>query len=134
MAPLFHISSAANRESILVHGLDWRRMGAARGIAGSTEPEEEGVFLCRDDFEAGFFRDVNNTGGPVDLWVVMGMDEESLIDAGSGFCYFPGKIPPTQVSLTDWPQDLGRQRDGAETAADPKRTKKQRKKQPRAGK
>ena len=30
-------------------------MGAARGIAGSMTPEENGVFLCRDEFEARFF-------------------------------------------------------------------------------
>jgi hypothetical protein len=48
MPRLFHVSSAANRKSILAHGLDWTRMGAARGIAGSTTPEQEGVFLCRD--------------------------------------------------------------------------------------
>jgi len=49
MVRLFHVSSAANRKSILAHGLDWTRMGAARGIAGSTTPEQEGVFLCRDE-------------------------------------------------------------------------------------
>jgi hypothetical protein len=38
-------------------------MGAARGIAGSMAPEENGVFLCRDEFEARFFTDLNNTGG-----------------------------------------------------------------------
>jgi len=43
-----------NRESILAHGLDWTRMGAAPGIAGSPVPEDDGVFLCRDEFEAGF--------------------------------------------------------------------------------
>ena len=63
MPPLFQVSSAANRESIRSHGLDWTRMGAARGIAGSTTPEENGVFLCRDEFEARFFTDLNNTGG-----------------------------------------------------------------------
>ena len=35
MTRLFHVSSALNRESILAHGLDWTRMGAAPGIAGS---------------------------------------------------------------------------------------------------
>ncbi len=54
MACLFHVTSAVNRESILAHGLDWTRMGAAPGIAGSPVPEDDGVFLCRDEFEAGF--------------------------------------------------------------------------------
>jgi hypothetical protein len=38
-------------------------------------PEEEGVFLCRDEFEAGFFVQINNTGGPVDVWAVTGSRE-----------------------------------------------------------
>jgi hypothetical protein len=45
---LFHVSSAANRDSIGVHGLDWTQMGAA---------------------------------------------------AGSGFSYYPAKIPPGQVMM-----------------------------------
>ena len=73
MPCLFHVSSAANRESILAHGLDWTRMGVARGLAGSTAAEEEGVFLCQDQFEARFFVDMNNTGDPVDVWAVTGV-------------------------------------------------------------
>ena len=84
MALLFHVTSAMNRESILVHGLDWTRMGAAPGIAGSPVPEEDGVFLCRDEFEAGFFVRMNNTGGPVDVWAVTGVDEQRLVTTGSG--------------------------------------------------
>jgi len=105
MARLFHVSSAANRESILAHGLDWTRMGAAPGIAGSTAPEQEGVFLCRDEFEAGFFVRINNTGGPVDVWVVTGIEADELLDGGSGFGYFPSSIPPADVTLADWPGD-----------------------------
>jgi hypothetical protein len=104
-ARLFHVSSAANRESILAHGLDWTRMGAARGIAGSTSPEQEGVFLCLDEFEAGFFVQINNTGGPVDVWMVTGIEADELVDGGSGFGYFPSPIPPAQVTLADRPQD-----------------------------
>src|ERR1700730_17121550 len=89
MPPLFHVSSAANRETDRAHGLDWNRMGAARGIAGSMTPEENGVFLCRDEFEARFFTDLNNTGGPVDVWVVTGVAESELVTGGSGVCYFP---------------------------------------------
>jgi hypothetical protein len=43
----FHATFAANRESIARHGLDWTRM-AGSGIAGSRDPEAEGVFLCAD--------------------------------------------------------------------------------------
>jgi hypothetical protein len=32
----YHATSSENRDSIRSHGLDWKRMGAARGIAGST--------------------------------------------------------------------------------------------------
>jgi hypothetical protein len=35
MPALFHVTSELNRESIRTHGLDWSRMGAAHGIAGS---------------------------------------------------------------------------------------------------
>jgi hypothetical protein len=129
MALLFHVTSAMNRESVLAHGLDWTRMGTAPGIAGSPAPEEEGVFLCRDDFEAGFFVRMNNTGGPVDVWAVTGVDEQRLVTTGSGFCYLPARIPRGQVSLADWPsgerppQVHGR-----------KQKTKQRKKKPRTGK
>lgn len=43
--PHFHVSSSHNRASIGAHGLDWDRMGAAPGIAGSPVPEQEGCFL-----------------------------------------------------------------------------------------
>jgi hypothetical protein len=128
MPPLFHVSSAANRESIRSHGLDWTRMGAPRGIAGSMTPEENAVFLCRDEFEARFFIDLNNTGGPVDVWVVTGVDESGLVTGGSGFCYFPAPISPAQVTLADWPQGQ------SVTAVRGQRKKRQRKKTPRAGK
>jgi hypothetical protein len=97
----FHVSSVANRESIRVHGLDWTRMGAARGIAGSTVPEADGVFLCRDEFTASFFVRINNTGDPVDVWAVSGIDEEQMLDNGSGFFYFPGRISAGQVALIE---------------------------------
>ena len=129
MAHLFHVTSVLNRESILAHGLDWTRMGAAPGIAGSSLPEEDGVFLCRDDFEAGFFVQMNNTGGPVDVWVVTGVKESELVTGDSGFCYLPAAISPAQVTLADWPQ--GQSVTGA---ARGQRKNKQRKKTPRPGK
>jgi hypothetical protein len=99
MTCLFHVSSAANRDSILAHGLDWTRMGAACGIADSTVPEADGVFLCADEF----FVQMNNTGGPVDIWAVTGIEERQLIESGSGFSYFPARIPPSQVALIERP-------------------------------
>ena len=71
-------------------------MGAARGIAGSTQPEKHGIFLCRDEFEAAWFVQMNNTGGPVDVWTVADIEDAQLIDGGSGFEYFPGPIPPVR--------------------------------------
>jgi hypothetical protein len=80
------VSSVLNRHSIAQYGLDWARMGAAPGIAGSRRPEVEGVFL-----------QISNTGGPVDLWSVDGIDEGLLLDHGSGFVYLPGRIPAARV-------------------------------------
>lgn len=128
MTGLFRVTSALNRDSILAHGLDWTRMGAAPGIAGSLTPEEEGVFLCRDEFEADFFVRINNSGGPVDVWAVAGIKEDELITAGYGFGYFPARIPPSQVTLANGPPE-------EPAPASPRRRhkKKQRKKKPRAG-
>ncbi|WP_340374433.1 hypothetical protein U5640_04140 [Streptomyces sp. SS7] len=95
----FHVSSVLNRRSITRHGLDWARMGAARGIAGSRRPEVEGVFVCRGEEEVGFFLQINNTGGPVDLWSVDGIDEGLLLDNGNGFVYVPSRIPAERVRL-----------------------------------
>lgn len=95
----FHVSSVLNRQSIARHGLDPARMGAAPGIAGSRRPEAEGVFLCRYEEEADFFLRINNTGGPVDLWCVEGVDEALLLDNGHGFLYLPGRIPAARVRL-----------------------------------
>jgi hypothetical protein len=99
MPRLFHVTSVLNRESIMAHGLDWTLMGAALGIAGSSRPEEDGVFLCLGEFDVGFFVRMNNTGGPVDVWAVDGIDEEQLITTDNGFSYFPARIPPHQVTL-----------------------------------
>ncbi|HEV2634651.1 MAG TPA: hypothetical protein VGX23_05860 [Actinocrinis sp.] len=60
----FHVSSVLNRESIAKHGLDWARMSAAPGIAGSRSPEAEGAFVCRGEDDVSFFLMINNTGGP----------------------------------------------------------------------
>jgi hypothetical protein len=97
---LFHVSSRLNRESITEHGLDWRLMSDAPGIAGSTAPEIEGIFLCTDVGEADYFVRLNNTGGPVDVWQVDGVEVEQLLDAGSGYWYLPRPVPPASVRLT----------------------------------
>jgi hypothetical protein len=59
-------SASHNRASILEHGLDWRRMGAAPGIAGSRQPEADGVFLAEAADIAFFF----GFARPLDVWAV----------------------------------------------------------------
>ncbi|GAA4395321.1 hypothetical protein GCM10023147_28410 [Tsukamurella soli] len=102
----YHVSSSTNRESIATHGLDPRRMGAARGIAGSRQPEREGCFLARGEAGWRFFVDLNSTGGPVDVWRVRGVEAGTLVTSLEGFCYFPGAIPADRVELVE--QDAAR--------------------------
>jgi hypothetical protein len=97
----FHVSSSANRESIANHGLDWRRMGAARGIAGSRRPEQRGCFIARGVFEYRWFVRMNNTGGPVDVWQVHGIDAATLVTSPEGFLYFPGVISADRLTLVE---------------------------------
>jgi len=49
---------------------------------------------------------VNNTGGPVDVWAVDGIDEQMLVVTGEGYSYFPGRIPPDALTLLE--QNLSR--------------------------
>jgi hypothetical protein len=96
---LFHVTSVLNRESIEIHGLDWSKMGVARGIAGSHRPEEEGCFVCFDEMDAHWFVRMNNTDGPVDVWAIDDLDEGALVVSGEGFSYFPGCIPADKLTL-----------------------------------
>ncbi|HEY1737514.1 MAG TPA: hypothetical protein VGI86_02325 [Acidimicrobiia bacterium] len=102
---LFHVTSVHNRESIQTFGLDWTRMAAARGIAGSRRPEQDGCFLCRSEFEMEWIVGLNNTGGPVDVWAVDGVDVVELVESPEGFLYLPGCIAVEQLQLwrTDCP-------------------------------
>jgi len=74
-------------------------MREARGVAGSAAPEQEGVFLCSSEHEAGFFLRFNNGDGPLDLWSVEGVEENELIESPEGFEFVGRPIPPSQVSL-----------------------------------
>jgi hypothetical protein len=94
----YHVSSVRNRESISQHGLDVSRMSFARGIAGSTTPEQQGSFLCFDEFTVEFFIGLNNTGTAVDVWAVDGLDTSVLVEV-NGFSYYPGQVPPSQLQL-----------------------------------
>jgi hypothetical protein len=97
--PYWHVTSSRNRQSILEHGLDWRRMAFAPGIAGSPVPEQEGCFLSAMEFDVEFFVRMNNTGGPVDVWEVSGVDPDALRQSPEGFWYLPGAIAPRQLRL-----------------------------------
>jgi hypothetical protein len=97
---MFHVTSSKNRASILANGLDWRLMGASWGIAGSQGPEQQGCFLCRSEWEADWFVRMNNTGGPVDVWAVDGVDEAQLVESPEGYPYLPATIPPSSDGST----------------------------------
>jgi hypothetical protein len=97
----FHVSSSRNRASIAKYGLDISRMGAARGIAGSYSPEQQGCFLALDEYERRWFVQVNNTGGSVDVWAVSGVDRDDLVISPENYHFLPGRIPPDRVRLVE---------------------------------
>lgn len=99
MTAYLHVTSSRNRSSILRHGLDWTRMGAAPGIAGSSGPEVDGCFLCVDEFEDEWFIKMNNTGGPVDVWEVDGVSRDELVESSNGHQYVSRKIEPNDLRL-----------------------------------
>lgn len=96
--PLYHVTSVRNRASIQARGIDVGRMGAARGIAGSREPEQDGCFVTQDEWTADWFVRMNGTGGPVDVWEV-DVDEAELVDDPGGFLYVPGTVEPARLRL-----------------------------------
>lgn len=99
MPTRYHVTSALNRASISRYGLDWSRMGAARGIAGSHRPEQQGCFLAADEGERDWFVQMNNTGGAVDVWEVQGIDADDLTQSPEGHYYFPGVISAAKLRL-----------------------------------
>jgi hypothetical protein len=74
-------------------------MKDAPGIAGSRRPEQDGCFLCLDEWEVDWFVSMNNTGGPVDVWAVDGVDEKELVESPEGHHYLASPIPPERLSL-----------------------------------
>lgn len=97
-----HVTRSVNRASIKTHGLDWTRMTNVPGIAGSTTPERQAVFLEAEG-TGSFFRSM--TTDATDVWAVNvdGLWLESAPDASSGFddgwsmCASP--IPPSRLAL-----------------------------------
>jgi hypothetical protein len=98
---MYHVTSSRNRGSIEVHGLDWLLMTTSPGIAGSREPEVDGIFVCPDTFTVDFFVGLNNTGGPVDVWAIDDVDQSHLVETSSGFTYLPSRISPERLTLLD---------------------------------
>ena len=96
---MFHVTSVRNRTSIRTYGLDVACMGVARGIAGSTRPEAQGVFLSSAQWDVDWFVRMNKTGGPVDVWRVDGVDSDQLVGNGNGYFYLPGRIPADRLTL-----------------------------------
>lgn len=91
------MTSSLNRASIQSFGLDWSLMGAAQGIAGSVKPEVEGCFVCVDgDLDAGWFIQMNTTGGPMDVWEIQGV---VLVEDSNSFMYLRRKVPAEDVTL-----------------------------------
>ena len=75
-------------------------MEAAPGIAGSLAPEVEGCFLCVDgELEAEWFIQMNNTGGPLDVWQVSGVDPDELVETSNGFVYVPRAVSKEDLVL-----------------------------------
>lgn len=74
-------------------------MRDAPGIAGSPDPEQEGCFVCRDEREVDWFIRMNNTGGPIDVWAIEGVDEHELVESPEGYPYLAAPIPPEQIAL-----------------------------------
>jgi hypothetical protein len=74
-------------------------MRDAPGIAGSGHAEQEGCFLCLDESEVDWFVAMNNTGGPVDVWAVEGVDENELVESPEGHHYLAAPITPERLAL-----------------------------------
>jgi hypothetical protein len=73
-------------------------MGPARGIAGSRSAEVEGCFLG-EEHDVDWFVRMNNTGTPVDVWAVDGVDGDQLVTTGNGYRYLPGSVAADFLTL-----------------------------------
>jgi hypothetical protein len=93
---MFHVTATENRQSILRHGLDWRQMGTAPGIAGSLEPELPAVFLCESRDETGFFTRMSRL--PADIWAVR-VDGLWVESGPDGWIILPEPVPPQRLRL-----------------------------------
>jgi hypothetical protein len=101
----FHVTSSLNRASIQTNGLDWRRMGIARGIAGSRQPEAEGIFLVHDEFNVEWFAHMGLEAEheSLDVWAVT-LPDDPAIDPETEYPLVTEPIPPEAIRLhtPDW--------------------------------
>jgi hypothetical protein len=101
----FHVSSSLNRASIERHGLDWRLMGAAPGIAGSRGPEEQGIFLVTDAWDVEWFAQMGLEAGhaSIDVWRVS-LPSNMELSNGAEYPLITEPIPPEAIALhqKDW--------------------------------
>lgn len=74
-------------------------MGLAPGIAGSRTPEVDGIFLCVYWGEDEWFTQLNNTGGPVDIWEVRGVSSDELVESTEGHLYIRRPVAPEHLRL-----------------------------------
>jgi hypothetical protein len=101
----FHATFAKNRESILRHGLDYRRM-VGPGIAGSLKAEAPGVFLTYDLESAHWFARMGRRG-PVDIWAADLVEVWLIGDPGASgggddiWMISSQPIEPTQLTLIE---------------------------------
>ena len=95
---MFHLTAAKNRESILLHGLDWQQMGDRGGIAGSRSPELSAIFLCENREETSFF--LNMARWACDLWAVR-VAGLWLENGPSGWVIVPQVITPDRIRLVE---------------------------------
>jgi hypothetical protein len=95
---MFHATAVANRESISMHGIDWRRMETATGIAGSRQPELAAVFLCESHEEVEFFTKMARV--PTDIWAVR-VDGLWLENGPDGWIILPEPIGPERLRLVE---------------------------------
>lgn len=95
---MFHVTATANRESIEQHGLDWRRMTASCGVAGSRVPELEAIFLCERREDVSFFTRMART--PSDIWAVR-VDDLWLENGPDGWVIVLQPVPRDRVRLVE---------------------------------
>lgn len=101
---MFHATAVANRESISMYGLDWRRMQTP-GIAGGRQPELAAVFLCESREDAEFF--IGMARVPSDIWAVR-VDGLWLENGPDGWIVFPDPIGPERLRLAERDIPAGR--------------------------